>query len=269
MSGGKVTSISHRALDELVKFKTSIITDIGQFKTDVLKGINDIVKAVSEVQAKHNDLAAHIVAVEGIAKNTAAFSASEIGKIGGASQRHFNDLDRSVNAVDLNVLALAELAKEIIGQLTQIDVLFTRLHSATGILLAGSVAGLDDSLPSGCVKPITPDDVLEFRKALEISGVEVTEIKTNAEKWYGDLVASAFKTVRERMEAEDAARRAKEAALAQEAKEAAEKTAVNEAEEAAVAAEIQKANADDLAIASSVSGGSGSQFPEGAEIFGG
>lgn len=262
MSGGnKTTTISHRALDEIMKFKTAVVTDIGQFKIDVIK-------AVKEIAEKHNDLATQLVALEGFAKNTAAFAASEIGKLGGMSQRHFNDIDRSMNAVDLNVLALAELSKEVIGQLTQVDVLITRLHSSIKVLLSGSVTDLDDTIPSGSVKLITPSDIQKFKEVLELSSVDVLEIKANAEKWYNDLVASAFKLVQARVEAEDKARQEKEAAAAQEAKEAAEKAAADEAETKAVEAEIQKANADDLAVAATTSGGAGASFPAGAEIFG-
>jgi hypothetical protein len=232
----KTSGVAHRALDEIVKFKTAIITDIGQFKTDVLNAIKDIVKAVREVQEKHNDLAAHISAVEGIAKNTSAFAASEIGKMGGSVQRHLNDLDRSTSAIDVNVLALAELAKELVGQITQIDVLLGRVHSAN---------------------------------ALELTEEDVKNIKNDAEKWYSNLVASAFKTVRERLNAEDSDRKEKESLEAQKAKEAAEKLAADQSEIKTIEEEIQKANSVDLSVASSASGGGGSTFPDGAEIFGG
>lgn len=253
MSEKKGASISHRALDELIRFKTSLVTDIGQFKTDVLNAVKDIVKAVSEVQAKHNDLAAHIVAVEGMAKNTAAFAASEIGKMGGSVQRHLIDLDKSTSAIDLNVLALAEITKEVIGQLTQIDLLFTRLHSATEFVFESTGA-----LPSEF-----------FKKALELSGSDMQEVKTSAEKWYGDLCASAFKAVRERLDADDKARREKEAVVAQEAKEAAEKAAKDAAELNSIAEELQKINSDERSVTVTTSGGSGSAFPEGADFFGG
>lgn len=262
MSGGtKTTTISHRALDEIIKFKTSVVTDIGQFKVD-------IIKAVREIAEKHNDLAAQLVALEGIAKNTAAYVASEIGKLGGMSQRHFNDLDESVNAIDRNVLALAELSKEVIGQLTQIDLLIARLHSSTRVLLSNTYPNLDDTMPSGGVKQLTSSDIQNFKDVLELSAADVLEIKANAEKWYDNLVASAFKTVRSRIDAEDKVRKEKEAAAVQETKEAAEKAAANEAEIKAIEVEIQKANADDLAVAATTSGGVGASFPAGAEIFG-
>lgn len=245
MSGGKkTTTISHRALDEIIKFKTSVVTDLGQFKVD-------IIKAVREIADKHNDLAAHFTALEGMVNNTAAFAASEIGKLGGTSQRHFNDIDRSMNAVDLNVLALAELSKEVVGQLTQVDVIFRKLDKSLKFLLGNN-----------------PAIQTQIDKAFDLSEAEISEVKANAEKWYGDLVASAFKTVRARIDTEDAARREKEAAATQEAKEAAEKAAADEAETKAVEAEIQRANIDDLSVASATSGGSGSPFPVGAEIFG-
>lgn len=259
MSGDKKsTTISHRALDEIIKLKAAVVTDIGKFKID-------IIQAVKEIADKHNNLAAHISAVEGVVNNTAAFAASEIGKLGGLSQRHFNALDQSVNAIDLNVLALAELSKEVIGQLTQVDVLITRLHSATKTLLSGTFSGLADTAQ---VKQLVPADILRFKEVLEFSAVEVIEIKTTAEKWYSDLVASAFKTVRARIDAEDKARQEKEAVLAQEAKQAAEKTEADMSEAKVVQAEVQKATAEDLAVVAATSGGSGSPFPVGAEIFG-
>lgn len=255
------TTISHRALDELVKFQTAVITDIGKFKTE-------IITAVNEIGNKQNDLAAHVMAVEGVAKNTAAFAASEMGKMGGSFQRHLNDLDVAVNAIDLNVLALAEVAKEVIGQLTQIDALMGRLHAATKTIFSHSHSGLNEKEP-GFVHTLTPEDLEAFRTALVLADSDIQEIKSTAETWYGKLVASAFKTVRERTEAEDRARREKEAAAAKEAKEAAEKAASNKAEVQAVADEMQKANAAELSVAVTTSGGSGAPFPEGAEIFGG
>lgn len=245
MSGSKSknTSISHRALDELVRFKTSLVTDIGQFKTE-------IINAVKDIGEKHNGLAAHVAALEGVVNNTAAFAASELGKIGGTSQRHFTELDRTVSAIDLNVLALAELSKELVGQFSQVDVLLKKLGEKLKFVFAAS-----------------PEIQTEIDKIFQLTQVEISEIKTSAEKWYGDLVASAFKTVRARMEAEDVARRENETA-AQEAAAAAEKVATDQAEVKAVETEIQKANAEDLTPAAAVSGGAGSPFPVGAEIFG-
>lgn len=245
MSENKNTTISHRALDEIVKLKTAVITDIGQFKIE-------IIKTVKEIAEKHNELAAQIVAVEGLARNTAAFAASEIGKLGGTSHRHFAALDESVNAIDLNVLALAELAKEVIGQLTQIDAIFTKLSDKLKFLLGNNTAVQS-----------------QIDKAFMFSLEEVSQIKASAEKWYGELVASSFKTVKAKIEAEEIARREKEAVEAQEAKAAAEKITLDEVETQTVTTELQNANLTDLTVAPTVSGGSGSSFPEGAEIFGG
>jgi hypothetical protein len=250
---GKSPGVAHRALDEIIKFKTSLIVDVGKFKTDVLKAIGDIVASVSEVQTKHNDLAANLSAVEGMTQNIARFVASELGKMGGSVQRHLQDLDKSTSAIDLNVLALAELSKEVIGQLTQVDALISRLHEATAKVITG---------------PKEASDLNAYNSILELSGTDVMEIKTTAEKWYGDLVASSFKTVRARMEAEDVARREREELDALKAKEAAEAAAANVAESQTMAAELLKANSSDMAVAANTSGGPGSPFPEGAEIFG-
>lgn len=229
----KGTSISHRALDELVKFQTSIVTDIGKFKTDVINSIKDIAD-------KHNEMAAHLMAVETLARNAGAFAASEIGKMGGTVQHQLNIVGSATSAIDLNVLALAELTKEVVGQLTQIDVIFKKLRTLTS---------LDG--------------------ALELVESEVAQVKTDATKWYNDMVASAFKSVRERLAKEDQERREQEAAATQAAKEAAEQQAVSEAETKNVEDELKKANLDDLTVAAHTSGGSGSLFPDGADIFGG
>lgn len=79
------------------------------------------------------------------------------------------------------------------------------------------------------------------------------------------MVASSFKAVRERLEKDDQERKAQEAAVAAEA----EKKAAEVAEASVVEAELKKAAVDELSIARHTSGGSGSPFPDGAEIFGG
>lgn len=256
MSGGKKpTSISHRALDELVKFQTSIVTDIGNFKTEVIK-------AITEVSTKHNDLAAHLAAVEGVTNNVAQFTASEIGKLGGTMQQQMNIVGQATNAIDLNVLALAELMKEVIGQITQVDAIFKKFHTATKTIFANQYSGLNEGTG---VRQLTSDDLAAFDTALELAESEVTQVRTEAEKWYQQMVASSFKAVRERLEKDDQERRAQEAAAAAEA----EKRAAEDTEASAVEAELKKAAVEELSIAGNTSGGAGSPFPDGAEIFGG
>lgn len=242
MSGGKKpTSISHRALDELVKLQTSIVTDIGAFKTEVIK-------AITEVSTKHNDLAAHLAAVEGVTNNVAQFAASEIGKLGGTMQQQMNIVGQATNAIDLNVLALAELMKEVIGQITQVDVIFKKLHQGVRRLATSNHL-----------------DISTFSDVLDLADSEIAQVKADAEKWYQQMVASSFKAVRERLEKDDQERKAQEAAVAAEA----EKKAAEVAEASVVEAELKKAAVDELSIARHTSGGSGSPFPDGAEIFGG
>jgi hypothetical protein len=260
--------VAHRVFDEFVKFQTAIATDVGTFKVEVQKTMSAAIETIKEIGQKHNDLAAHVAAVEGTLKNTTAWTASELGKMGGSVQRHLNGLDQTTSAIDLNVLALAELAKELVGQLVQIDALINRLHTTVKNMFANSHRGLADDVPSGAVRPLTSEDVEAFKNALELSAADINEIKTNAEQWYGDLVASAFKTVRDRLDVEDAAKK-EEAAAVQEAKEMAEKAATDTTELKAMQQEIQNADITEQAISDTISGGSGSPFPEGAELFGG
>ncbi len=262
----KNNNVAHRVIDDFVKFQTSIVTDIGKFKTDVLRAVQEINKAVIELQTKHNDMAAHLVAVEGIARNTAGFAASEIGKMNGTVHRHLHDLDKSVNAIDINVLALAELAKEVIGQLTQIDVLIGKFYSTTKTLFSNQFSGLAGE--SADVKALTQEDINAFQSAIDLTSEEIREVKERAERWYHDLVSIAFKTVRNRLDAEDAERKKKDSEEAQKAKEEAEKLATDQEEAKAMEDELRKANSSESSVAL-ISGGDGSPFPEGAEIFGG
>lgn len=255
MSGGKKsTSISHRALDELVKFQTSIVTDIGAFKTEVIK-------AITEVSTKHNELAAHLAAVEGVTNNVAQFAASEIGKLGGTMQQQMNIVGQATNAIDLNVLALAELMKEVIGQITQVDVILKKFQTSVQSMFEHYHRAPLETVTSESRKAVWDG----LSQALELAESEVAQVRADAEKWYQQMVASSFKAVRERLEKDDQERKAQEAAAAAEA----EKKAAEVAEASAVEAELKKAAVDELSIAGHTSGGAGSPFPDGAEIFGG
>lgn len=262
----KNNTVAHKVIDDIVKLRTALTIDIGKFKTEVITAVQEINKAVVELQTKHNDMAAHLTAVEGIARNTAGFAASEIGKMGGTVHRHLHDLDRSVNAIDINVLALAELAKELVGQVTQIDVIISKLHSAIDTVFSRVPGGYNIDPPSKVTYGAIRED---FRKSLELADSDVQELKTRAQKWYEDLVAAAFKTVRNRIDAEEAARKEKEIEEAQKAKESAEQLIADQTEAETIEDEMQKANSAELEVAVSVSGGDGSPFPDGAEIFGG
>jgi hypothetical protein len=251
MSGGKrkstskSTSISHQALDGLVKFQTSIVTDLGKFKTEVIK-------SVQEIAEKHNELGTHLAAVDTLARNAAAFAASEIGKMGGTVQHQLNIVGQATNAIDLNVLALAELTKEVVGQLTQIDTIFKKL--------------------AGKLKSVLGDDPavqLKIDESFDLSADEVSQVKENAIKWYTEMVAFAFKSVQDRLAKEDQERKEAEAAAQKAARETAEAQAAAEAEPKTVEDELRKANMDELTVAAHTSGGSGSPFPDGADIFGG
>lgn len=249
------TSISHRALDELVKFQASIVTDIGKFKTEVIR-------AVTDVATKHNELAAHLSAVEAVTNNVAQFASSEIGKLGGTMHQQLNIVGQATNAIDLNVLALAELMKEVIGQITQVDAIFKKFHTSVARLFSNKFSGLNEG-PG--VRQLTAKDLNEFNLALELAESEIAEVRTTAKKWYDEMVASSFKAVRERLEKDDQERRAQAEAAAAEA----EKAAKDAKESTDVESELKQASLDEMTVTGHTSGGSGSPFPDGAEIFGG
>jgi fructose-specific phosphotransferase system component IIB len=239
---GSNGSLSHRTLDELAKFDTKWG---GRF---------------NELVTKHNDMAANLAAIETMVKDIAAYTAGELGKMQGEMKATYESVGRSLGGMDMNILALAEMAKEVFGQLTQVDTLFRQLHTAFSKFVANTHSDAE-----GRVLELTPDDVASFNSALEIADVEVSRIKTEAEKWYQDVTASAFKTVREKLE------KAEEERLTNEkrAKEEAEKVAASKAESDGIETELKGAQDIDNAISRTSSGGPGSDIPEGAEIFGG
>lgn len=217
MSGGKSNGVGHQVLDRLAKFEA-----LWSSKQ-------------AELVKKHNELAAQGAALEQIIKQVANFTASELGKYHGTISGHIATLGRTTSGLDLNVLALAEIVKELVGQLTQVDAIFRKAKDA------GSNFTVD----------LTDD--------------EVAQVKVDAEAWYKDLMASAFKTARENIEAQEAIAIAQEA----EARAAAEKAATDQQESATVEKELKDASVSDRTSVAPTSGGPGSQFPEGADLFGG
>lgn len=211
--------VPHRVLDQMAKFEAKVNGK------------------VSELINKHNDLAAKITALEAVIGQVAAYTASEMGRAQGQVQGQMQSIGQSLSGIDLNILALAELNKEVIGQLTQIDVFFTKITSKSPELEGG----------------------------FDLSDEEVAKVKTDAQAWYSDLLKSSFSRAREVIEEQEKKlAEARAAAVAQEAE-----TARAAAEESSVEAELKKAEEIERQVVSATSGGEGSSFPEGAEIFGG
>lgn len=215
MSNGN--GVPHRVLDQMAKFEAKWSGKL------------------AEVVNKHNELAAQLTAIEGLVKNVAAFTASEMGKMGGTVERNLGYLQQAIQGIDLNTLAVGELAKELTGQLTQIDRLFARIAEKSPEL------------------------------SLDFSDEEIEGIKEESSERYTEWVSSAFNRVRERLQKEDAERQAAQ----QQAKEAAEKAAAAQAEAQTVEEELKKASVDERGVVTATSGGPGTAFPDGADIFGG
>lgn len=216
-----------------------------------------IAKICNEVVEKHNGLAAAIAAQEQVLKQIAGFTASELGKFQGETVSRFNTIARSLGGMDLNILALAEMAKEIVGQLTQTDTLFKKLHKA--------VADIS-------VDHMTNEKSQTYSVALELTEAEIAEVKSSALEWYQDLVSSSFKKAQERADAQEKEaleKEAKEKAAALEAAVKAEEAAANKTEKETVESELKAASEAERSIVTDKSGGPGSAYPEGADIFGG
>lgn len=235
MSGGKNGGVPHRVFDELAKFEA---------KWNGKQ--NELIK-------KHNEMGANMAAIEQMVKQMAGFMASEMGKFQGTVAQHIGTLGRTTSGLDLNVLALAEISKEVFGQLTQIDALLKKIHSATGKLITG---------------PVTTEALEEFNKVLDLTEEEVKDVKADAEEWYKSILQSSFQAAQERIMAAE-----KEALAQQKADEEAAKAAAEKAEAATeketVEAELKKAAEAEKTVVANVSGGPGAAFPEGADIFGG
>lgn len=211
--------VSHRLLDQMVKLEAKQDGKIAEIR-----------KVCGEVVEKHNNLAAAQVAHDQVLKQVAGFTASELGK----TQGNVSIIGRSLEGIDRNVLALAELSREIIGQLTQVDALFKKLKQ------------------------------YDARIEVELTAEEVATIKADAEKWHKELLKSAFAAADRRIEEQRTEALQNDAA----AKAAAEQAAV-ESQKMTVESELKNAMVSDRTSVALTSGGPGSEFPEGAEIFGG
>ena len=198
---------------------------------DIVKGQN---AKIVELIDKHNEIAKAQVESEKRQQQIAIFSAQEFGKLLAQQQGIANEVGKSIDHLDMNVLATAEILKEVFGQFAQIDELLKRT-GGSGI-------------------------------SLDLSESETEDIKTKALTWFKDVVSSSFQIVRARRDAEEKARM--EALQAE--KEAAEKAVADKTEAEKVESELLAAQAVDRGIqAVGAQGGPGAPIPEGADVFGG
>lgn len=194
-------------------------------------------KTLEDLVQKHNLLAKAIQECQENTQKLSIFAAQELGKSNAMQQVLARELGDSVNKLDLNVMAMVEILKEVFGQLSQIDSMF---------------AAMDIRVND---KPIA-------------EAVDVEAIKIAAERWFKECVTSAFHTVHARMREQEEKRQA-EAKQAEEAQAVAEKIIKDEREKALVETELKNAEIADHTITGSIPGGPGAEVPEGAEVFGG
>jgi len=188
---------------------------------------------MGELVQKHNDQAAAIGDLQKVQQQIATFAASEFGKVLGQQQAIAMELGKSIDHLDVNVLALAEVSKEVFGQFQQLDYI----------------------LQNGAV--------VDGKLITDIPDTAIPEIKDGATKWHTDVVSAAFKTVVERRQAEET-NRAKAAAQVQEE---ALQAAIDRDE--AAKAENELRAAESASIISQGAGGSGVDIPVGADVYGG
>jgi hypothetical protein len=217
MSGkGKGKGVAHKILDDMAKFEVRWTAK------------------QEEIVAKHNDLVTHMAGLEAAIKSIGSAAGTEIAKLVTGQELRDREFGGALSGLDLNILAMAEIVKEIFGQLSQIDTLFDRIFSKADL---GASLSEDDR----------------------------TGIKAKAEEWLKQVTISAFSTVQNRFAAEAKARQEAE----QAAKEEAEKAASAKQEAERVEKELQQAEATDRSLVGTTTGGAGTSFPEGADIWGG
>lgn len=192
---------------------------------------------MEEVIAKHNALAGEIEGVKKLQQQFMMFTAQEFGKATAQQQAIASELGSTIDHLDVNVLSLAEVMKEVFGQLQQIDFIFQN------------------------AKVVTPPEGGYKLDVDVIKDADVPDIKEGAQKWFDTVVGAAFKTIQER--------RAEEQRVAEEnarkAKEEAERAEKDKTEKEL----IEKELARDSGVQQIGAGGLGADIPEGADVFGG
>lgn len=215
-------TVAHKVLDEMHKFQVSVS------------------QKLSEVVEKHNELAAKIAGLEAVCKNVMQFSASEIGKLQAHQQLVNQEIGISMSRMDMNVLALAEMTKDI----------FIKMQESEAQILNLRDALIDNP----------EDNFAAILNCMNLDDERYEQVKSCALSLRDAYMKAAFKKVQDEIEAEDKKR--------SEDIEKAQKEAESKAEADTVEKELQRADALDKGISLSVAG-PGSSFPEGAEIFGG
>ncbi len=200
-----------------------------------VKKLNERLK---ELTNKHNNLVTQVEGMNQALRQIVKLATAQLGSFEGRQQAAINEFDRTMTGLDRNVLALAEMMKEVFGQLEQTDFFFARLSE--------KVAGANLLL-------LSPEDQIL--------------LKAQALEHYKDVTAAAFERVRVRL-VDEAKEHAAKAESEQRAKEAAEKLAADaeEAERVRLACE-QAEKVDRSGVTES--GGAGATIPDGADIFGG
>jgi hypothetical protein len=218
------------------KIEASLVAQFNVSRAAIIKEANEIIDSMREkLFVEVNEI---VGKVDTLAKQVASYAAVECGKIGTMNTINAESIDK----LDDNILCMANIMKEVFGQLSQIDEMLKLL----------------DLKPDG--KP------LEER-------VDPDVIRKAATAWYEDIVADGFRKVQAAKEAASKARQearekaAAEAAAAKEKEIAAMAVEKDRTEAAAAQEALNKAEEPSLVPAGAA--GPGSDIPEGAEVFGG
>ena len=217
-----------KSMNTRVKEKRSTDDRLAQFGRDwsakqyeLVQKHNELAKQIQELNQKQNAISVLM-----------GRSHQEIWQqVGGAMERQ-----------DLNIVAMAELLKELVAQNLVLEAEIALVKSAVGVAV-----NFNDQLS---------DDKLE-------------ELKVKAEETYKELMATAFGKAHMKIEKDRAvAIAAAEKAQAEQA--AAAKAQAETGEQDRAEAELKAAAERDRGIQQvSSMGGPGAEIPEGADVFGG
>lgn len=191
-----------------------------------------VVQKVNQLATKLEEAVAVINKVSEDQGKLAKIMAMELGKMGAIHKISTDALQKQFAHLDLNVLATAEVLREVFGQLTQVD-------KYLGVL---------------CAKA-SPEENITLTQSFQ-------ELREQSDLWWQNVTARAFTVVQERLAEDDAKLEAEKL----KAKEAAEKAAKDKTEAEKVEAELRESEARNLAT---MNGGAGAEVPEGADVFGG
>lgn len=134
----------------------------------------------NEVIEKFNQMANSVELLKEMQQKIATFAAGEFGKLAAQQQMVVQQFGNSLEHLDMNVLATAEILREVFGQLSQVD---------------------------DVLKRVSPD--------IEMDDEKIESLKAQATEWMREVTSAAFIVVQQRKVAEESTRKVAEESATQ------------------------------------------------------